>query len=124
MALEQTSRQHRRFRSSRKHNFSKRDARPFLRLPLTYDMTNLLIKKINQSQIKVAHLEEKIKELESQGYIKRKDMIEPIKPWKPAEQGTVDKYSGILVQEISALSTVSEDKVDRLVDELRDRDDE
>jgi acetolactate synthase regulatory subunit len=45
----------------------------------------------------------------------------PIKPWRQARPETVDKFSGLLVRSIPALEAVSEDELNRIVDEFRKR---
>ncbi|HKG87176.1 MAG TPA: hypothetical protein VKA95_02530 [Nitrososphaeraceae archaeon] len=45
----------------------------------------------------------------------------PKKAWKSAQPGTVDRFSGILTKKIPALSALSEEELDTLLDKMRDR---
>jgi hypothetical protein len=52
------------------------------------------------------------------------DKIKPIRPWKPAKPETVEEFSGILVKLIPALATISDDRLDHIIDNIRNKEED
>lgn len=47
--------------------------------------------------------------------------IKPIKPWKPAKPGAVEEFSGLLAKQIPVLAAISEDELDDIIDNVRNK---
>jgi hypothetical protein len=45
----------------------------------------------------------------------------PARSWEKAKPGTVSEYAGILSQEISSLSEITENEIDEVIDDIRER---
>jgi hypothetical protein len=49
------------------------------------------------------------------------DITKPIKPWKPATPGTVEEFSGLLVKVFPVLGNISDDELDDIIDDVRNK---
>jgi len=47
--------------------------------------------------------------------------IKPIKPWKPSTPGTVEEFAGLLVKRFPVLSNISDDELNHIIDDVRNK---